>query len=86
MDKDTVLSSFGKYLEPLHRLKLQDKIDQSHQDRYVKKLTTKAYIMLFLHAHLQKREGLRAIADDLLQEEFQREKRSQPSYKSRNRR
>ena len=73
MDKDTVLSSFGKYLEPLHRLKLQDKIDQSHQDRYVKKLTTKAYIMLFLHAHLQKREGLRAIADDLLQEEFQRE-------------
>jgi IS4 transposase len=73
MDKDTTLSSFGKYIEPLNRLKLQEKIDQSHHDKYAKKLTTKAYIMLFLHAHLQKREGLRAIADDLLQEEFQQE-------------
>jgi IS4 transposase len=73
MDKDTVLSSFGKYLEPLHRLKLQEKIDQSNHDKYAKKLTTKAYILLFLHAQLQKREGLRAIADDLLQEEFQKE-------------
>jgi hypothetical protein len=43
MGKDTVLSSFGKYIEPLHRLKLQEKIVQSNHDKFVKKLTTKAY-------------------------------------------
>jgi IS4 transposase len=72
MDKDTLISSFGKWVEPFHRLKLQEKIDQTYPDKYVKKLTTQAYILLFLHAVLQKREGLRAIADDLLQEEFQK--------------
>ena len=72
MDKDTLFSSFGKWVEPLDRIKIQGKIDQSKQDKYVKKFTTKAYIQLFLHAELQNRVGLRAIADDLVQEEFQR--------------
>nr|WP_083910412.1 IS4 family transposase [Effusibacillus pohliae] len=71
MDKDTLFSAFGKWVEPLNRIKLQEKIDAAKQDKYVKKLTTKAYILLFLHAVQQKREGLRAIADDLVQEEFQ---------------
>ena len=53
MDKDTLFSAFGKWVEPLNCVKLQDRIDQANCDRYVKKLTTKAYIQLFLHAHLQ---------------------------------
>lgn len=52
--------------------KTSRKIEEAKHDKYVKKLATKSYILLFLHAVLQKREGLRAIADDLLQEEFQR--------------
>jgi hypothetical protein len=37
----------------------------------VKKLTTKAYLLLLLHAHLHEKEGLRAISDGLLDEDFQ---------------
>ncbi|MGN7471583.1 DUF4372 domain-containing protein [Brevibacillus sp. SAFN-007a] len=41
------------------------------QDKYVKKLTTSAFLLLFLHAQLQQREGLRAIANDALGRKFQ---------------
>ncbi|ELK38851.1 transposase [Brevibacillus agri BAB-2500] len=54
-------------------MKLQQRIDETDQDKYVKKLTTKAYLLLFLHAQLQQREGLRAIADDVLSKKFQQE-------------
>lgn len=73
MDKNTLFSSFGKYISPINIVKLQQRIDETDQDKYVKKLTTKAYLLLFLHAHLQQREGLRAIADDVLSKKFQRE-------------
>jgi IS4 transposase len=73
MDKNTVFSSFGKWISPIEILKLQQKVDELKQDKYVKKLTTAAYIQLFLHAHLQQRDGLRAIADDVLQEDFKRQ-------------
>ncbi|MGG1664580.1 IS4 family transposase [Brevibacillus sp. NRS-1366] len=72
MDKNTLFSSFGKYVSPINIVKLQQGIDQIGQDKYVKKLTTKAYLLLFLHAQLQQREGLRAIADDVCSKEFQR--------------
>ncbi|NRS19896.1 hypothetical protein HP398_26080 [Brevibacillus sp. HB1.4B] len=39
----------------------------------MKKLTTPSYLLLFLHAQLQQREGLRAIADDALKTKFQLE-------------
>lgn len=73
MDKNTLFSSFGKWVAPINIVKLQQRIDETDQDKYVKKLTTKAYLLLFLHAQLQQREGLRAIADDVLSEEFQQE-------------
>ncbi|MED3501748.1 IS4 family transposase, partial [Brevibacillus agri] len=66
-------SSFGKYISPINIVKFQQRIDETDQDKYVKKLTTKAYLLLFLHAQLQQREGLRAIADDVLSKKFQRE-------------
>jgi hypothetical protein len=73
MDKNTLISSFGKWVAPINSVNIQQKVEELNQDKYVKKLTTKAYILLFLHAQLQQREGLRAIADDVLQEEFKRE-------------
>ncbi|HHP3706394.1 TPA: DUF4372 domain-containing protein, partial [Shigella sonnei] len=72
MDKNTLFSSFGKYISPINIVKFQQRIDETDQDKYVKKLTTKAYLLLFLHAQLQQREGLRAIADDVLSKKFQR--------------
>lgn len=72
MDKNT-LFSFGKWVAPINIMKLQQRIDETDQDKYVKKLTTKAYLLLFLHAQLQQREGLRAIADDVLSKKFQQE-------------
>uniref|UniRef100_UPI0040546C6D DUF4372 domain-containing protein n=1 Tax=Paenibacillus sp. FSL H8-0537 TaxID=2921399 RepID=UPI0040546C6D len=40
---------------------------------YTKKLTTTAYLKLFLFAQLHSREDLRHIVDDILCEELQRE-------------
>ncbi|OEF97204.1 IS4 family transposase [Vulcanibacillus modesticaldus] len=73
MDKDTLFSSFGKWIAPINSVKLQQKVEEMKQDKYVKKLTTRAYLLLFLHAQIEQREGLRAIADDVLLEEFQQE-------------
>lgn len=73
MDKDTLFSSFGKWLAPICTKTFKDRIETTHQDKYVKKLTTLAYLKLFLHAQLQQRDGLREIADDVLSEEFQKE-------------
>ena len=72
MDKNTLFSSFGKWVTPINVLNIQQKVDELQQDKYVKKLTTTAYILLFLHAQLQQRESLREIADDTLDEDFQR--------------
>lgn len=73
MDKNTLFSSFGKWISSINSLKIQERIDELNQDKYVKKLTTKAYLLLFLHAQLHQRDGLRAIADDALHHDFQRE-------------
>lgn len=73
MDKDTLFSSFGKWVTPLNSVKFTQRIEEMKQDKYTKKLTTKAYLLLFLHAQLQQREGLSAIADDALLDDFQRE-------------
>jgi Transposase DDE domain/Domain of unknown function (DUF4372) len=73
MDKDTLFSSFGKWVAPICTKTFKDRITTKQQDKYTKKLTTLAYLKLFLHAQLQQRDGLREIADDVLSEEFQRE-------------
>ncbi|OZQ91452.1 IS4 family transposase [Paenibacillus sp. VTT E-133291] len=73
MDKDTLFSSFGKWISPIITKTFTDSVEESGQDKYVKKLTTMAYCKLFLHAQLQNRESLRDIADDVNNDEFQRE-------------
>ncbi|WP_202081794.1 DUF4372 domain-containing protein, partial [Caldalkalibacillus salinus] len=71
MDKNTLISSFGKWVDPINMLHFQEKVDELQQDKYVKKLTTKAYLLLLLHAQLHGKESLGAISDGLLDEDFQ---------------
>ncbi|MFD0717715.1 IS4 family transposase [Paenibacillus sp. GCM10027626] len=73
MDNRTLLSSFGKWVGPICTKTFTNAVAECHQDKYTKKLTTTAYLKLFLHAQLHSREGLRHIADDLLCENLQRE-------------
>lgn len=73
MDKNTLFSSFGKWLAPICTKTFIERINDTNQDKYVKKLTTLAYFKLFLHAELQGRDGLRDIASDVLSQDMQRE-------------
>ncbi|WP_019537209.1 DUF4372 domain-containing protein [Paenibacillus ginsengihumi] len=73
MDKNTLFSSFGKWLSPICTKTFAERVNKIEQDKYVKKLTTLAYLKLFLHAQLHQRDGLREIADDLLSKGFQKE-------------
>ena len=73
MDNRTLLSSFGKWLAPICTKMFTTAVAECQQDKYTKKLTTTAYLKLFLFAQLQCREGLRHIADDVLCEDLQHE-------------
>ncbi|WP_235857432.1 DUF4372 domain-containing protein [Paenibacillus albiflavus] len=73
MDKNTLFSSFGKWISPICIKKFTKRVYETEQDKYVKKLTTLSYLKLFLHAQLHQRDGLREIADDLLTKGFQKE-------------
>lgn len=73
MDNRTLFSSFGKWLAPICTKMFTSAVAECQQDKYTKKLTTTAYLKLFLLAQLQCREGLRHIADDVLCEDLQRE-------------
>ncbi|GGK35232.1 hypothetical protein GCM10010965_30280 [Caldalkalibacillus thermarum] len=73
MDKNTLFSSFGKWVEPINMLNFQERVEKTQQDKYVKKLTTKAYLLLMIHAQLHEKKSLRDISDGLLDEDFQAE-------------
>ncbi|MBP1154408.1 MULTISPECIES: DUF4372 domain-containing protein [unclassified Paenibacillus] len=73
MDKDTLFSSFGKWISPICAKTFNERVAQEGQDKYVKKLTSYAYLKLFLHAQIQQRDGLREIADDVLSKGLQQE-------------
>ncbi|QDI91395.1 IS4 family transposase [Salicibibacter halophilus] len=73
MDKHTLFSSFGKWISPINFQQLQEQVTNLRQDAYTKKLTTEAYIKLFLLAHLQETDSLAAISDGLLDEGLQQE-------------
>jgi Transposase DDE domain/Domain of unknown function (DUF4372) len=73
MDKDTLFSSFGKWVSPINLNILEDWKNTNSLDRYVKKLSTLVYLFLFIEAQLEKRTGLRSImralqADEELQQ------------------
>jgi hypothetical protein len=61
MDKDTILSSFDKWVAPINSEIFQDWKQYGSLDRYTKKLTTMAFLLLFVEAQIQKRKGLQAI-------------------------
>ena len=70
MDKNTLISSFGKWVAPINFSHFEKQVAATNQDKYTKKLTTKAYLMLFLYAHLQEEESLRGIPDPVLDEDL----------------
>jgi hypothetical protein len=65
MDKDTLLSSFGKWVKPINLNIIEDWKNKNLLDRYVKKLNTLIYLFLFIEAQLEKRTGLRSIMRSL---------------------
>src|SRR5690625_1729979 len=71
MDKNTLKTSFGKWISPLNMKKLAKQVDILRQDYYTKKLTTEAYLKIMLFAQLHETESLHAISDALLDEGFQ---------------
>ncbi|CAM4105472.1 IS4 family transposase [Paenibacillus alkaliterrae] len=72
MDKDTLLTSFGKWVAPINSEIIQDWQNFSTLDRYTKKLSTMVFLLLFVEAQLQKRKGLRSIMREIqADEEFQ---------------
>jgi IS4 transposase len=74
MDKDISFSTFGKWVGPVSSETLQEFKDDKKIDHYTKKLTTLAFLFLFVEAELKKRTGLRSIARELqANEELQRE-------------
>jgi hypothetical protein len=74
MDKDTLFSSFRKWVAPLNTTLISNWTLETGEDRYVKKLDTLAYLLIFIDAQLQQHRGLRDIAADLCHNEaFQQE-------------
>lgn len=71
MDKNTLLSSFGKWVSPINIQKLTEQVKEYKQDYYTKKLTTEAFIKLLLFSQLHEFESLEAMSDALLNEDFQ---------------
>ena len=72
MDKNTLKTSFGKWITPINFKKLCEQVKTREQDHYTKKLTTEAYLKLMLFAQLHETESLHAMSDALLDEDLQR--------------
>lgn len=72
MDKNTLKSSFGKWIAPIYSKNLLKQVKLSKQDYYTKKLTTEAYIKLMLLAHLQGFESLENMSDALIDDNLQK--------------
>lgn len=72
MDKNTLISSFGKWVSPINIQKLFEQVEKHKQDYYTKKLTTDAFIKLLLFAQLHETESLHAMSDALLNEDLQK--------------
>ena len=72
MDKNTLKSSFGKWISPINTKILFEQVEESKQDYYTKKLTTEAYIKLMLLAQLQGFESLEDMSDALIDDGLQK--------------
>src|SRR5699024_6547136 len=72
MDKNTLKTSFGKWITPINTKILFKQVKESKQDYYTKKLTTDSYIKLMLLAQLQGFESLEAMSDALIDDGLQK--------------
>ena len=72
MDKGTANSCFGQLLAPLNRNAVQRIVAAHGADRYVRKLTTWALLVLLVQAQLLEKRGLRSIERMLVNEDLQR--------------
>src|SRR5690625_2086407 len=73
MDKNTLKTSFGKWIAPINFKKLSKQVKTLQQDYYTKKLTTEAYLKLMLFAQLHETESLHAMSDAQLDDDLQQE-------------
>jgi IS4 transposase len=65
MDKDTLFSSFGKWVAPLNSQIILNWQCTSRLDSYVKKLDTLTFLLIFIEAQLKQRRGLRQIMNEV---------------------
>lgn len=72
MDKNTLKSSFGKWVSPINTKKLYEQVEENKQVYYTKKLTTEAYIKLLLLSQLQGFESLEEMSDARIDDELQK--------------
>lgn len=72
MDKNTRISSFGKWVSPINIQQLNEHVKELQQDSYTKKLKTEAYIKLLLFAQLHETESLHEMSDALIDEDLQK--------------
>lgn len=72
MDKNTLKTSFGKWVGPINFDKIKILVDSYKQDHYTKKLTTQSFILLMLYSHLTKKESLYAIEAAFADEDLQK--------------
>lgn len=72
MDKNTRKTSFGKWVNVINFEKFNEIVNVHGQDRYTKKLTTQAYLLLMLHAQLVKTDSLHALEAALANPDFRR--------------
>ena len=71
MDKNTLKTSFGKWVGPINFDKLRKSVDSHRQDHYTKKLTTQSFVLLMLYSHLSGQESLHAMEAALADENLQ---------------
>jgi IS4 transposase len=71
MDKNTLLSSFGKWVAPINFDLLYEQVHALKLDYYTKKLTTKSYLMLMLLAHLNEWDSLHEMSDAMVDDDLQ---------------
>ncbi len=72
MDKNTLISSFGKWVSPINLKKIFEHVEKDKLDYYTKKLTTESFIKRLLYAQLHETESLQAMSDTLLNDDLQK--------------
>ncbi|TCZ79246.1 DUF4372 domain-containing protein [Paenibacillus albiflavus] len=65
MDRDTLLSSFSKWGAHLNAILISEWTVETGEDKYVKKLHSLAFLLIFIDAQLNQRKALRDIVTEV---------------------